>query len=524
MHMQLLPLLLLHGLCALVVAQGDMHPSIGMPAGCRLNVTNDCAPTYAALANASKLWACPAGTKSAHSTWPDQCVTGNDPTGNPLCPGKLTDADPCCCPKQGCYAEPKFNTIIGVCQGASCACGSSSTRAPSCAPQGDADRCGSMPSQDGDVSQDRVFQLSEGHAHGQTAGSWSSRNRTAAAGACTGESVACCFGANVERLVPFYDAGTRATVNYLAAYQYDEAAGHWVQQPESSFNADGALPPFDLMKPYGGLPKEQAWLAPQPGGAVYWAVGYYAAGVAGVGAPGAMWVMSTEEWWGGTWYMLNQLELDRGPAVPYAPSDACRPTDDNCWAAGNAGEMDFLEPAWQSGKASDPSVSSDYRAAYATQNNQIGRMFNGGVNTGGFASSNYLLTGGKDGGEPVVYVAVVDKVGNWVYRIPADEAAAIWPGIGRKKAAPTVTSAPAKRPTSMNPCTTDFCATFTSNCQATNVSAARAQNCPFNGDQGFCGNWFSPFADTHQPLFPSDDCERDVRGGVTMPWCVEMVP
>ena len=48
MHMQLLPLLLLHGLCALVVAQGDMHPSVGMPAGCRLNVTNDCAPTYAA--------------------------------------------------------------------------------------------------------------------------------------------------------------------------------------------------------------------------------------------------------------------------------------------------------------------------------------------------------------------------------------------------------------------------------------------------------------------------------------------
>ena len=30
------------------------------------------------------------------------------------------------------------------------------------------------------------------------------------------------------------------------------------------------------------------------------------------------------------------------------------------------------------------------------------------------------------------YVAVVDSVGNWVYRLPADKANEIWPGIGRK--------------------------------------------------------------------------------------------
>ena len=30
------------------------------------------------------------------------------------------------------------------------------------------------------------------------------------------------------------------------------------------------------------------------------------------------------------------------------------------------------------------------------------------------------------------YVAVVDSVGNWVYRLPADRANEIWPGIGRK--------------------------------------------------------------------------------------------
>lgn len=54
---------------------------------------------------------------------------------------------------------------------------------------------------------------------------------------------------------------------------------------------------------YGGLPREQAWLAPQPGGSVFWSLGYYAAGggARGVGPPGAMFVLSTEEWWGGTW-------------------------------------------------------------------------------------------------------------------------------------------------------------------------------------------------------------------------------
>ncbi len=36
--------------------------------------------------------------------------------------------------------------------------------------------------------------------------------------------------------------------------------------------------------------------------AVFWSVGYYPAGVRGVGPPGAMFVMSTEDWWGGTWY------------------------------------------------------------------------------------------------------------------------------------------------------------------------------------------------------------------------------
>ena len=53
-------------------------------------------------------------------------------------------------------------------------------------------------------------------------------------------------------------------------------------QPESSFNTNGSAPPYDLMKRFGGLTEEDAWLAPNPGGAASWGLGYYPAGVKGV--------------------------------------------------------------------------------------------------------------------------------------------------------------------------------------------------------------------------------------------------
>ena len=282
-------------------AQGSMHPQTGFPPSCNLSVTFDCAPTYSDLKAASELWQCPAGDRTPASTWPEQCVAGSG--SNPLCPGELSNTSPCCCPKAGCYSEPRFNTVLGVCKGGSCACGSSKTSAPSCAPEGAADKCANL-----------------------------------GATPCSGPQVACCFGNNVERLVPFYDEGTKAVVNYLAAYEFDKDAKRWVRQGESSFNTNGSQPAYDLLKAFGGLPPSDAWMAPQPGGAVYWSLGYYAAGVKGVGAPGAMFVLSTEHWWGGTWYMLNQLELDRGPAKGY-PAAGCPTTNDNCWASGNAGEM-----------------------------------------------------------------------------------------------------------------------------------------------------------------------------------------
>jgi hypothetical protein len=466
---------------------GNMHPSIPMPANCNLSYfdtsRNNCAPSYAELFDADALWVCPTGANTSGTcAGAGSCVPGV-PIGdsaNPVCQVGLSDATPCCCPKAGCSVEPAFNWVIGVCKGAGCAC--SNYSAPSC-------------------------------------GAGSGRCSTA----CAGPVVPCCFDNDVSPLVPFYEEGTHARINYVASYQFNATSARWDIAPASSFNTDGRFPAFDLMRPFGGLAPAQAWLAPQPGGSVFWSVGYYPAGVPGVGPPGALFVLSTEDWWGGTWYMLNALTLDRGPAFSF-PAEGCQGgVNDNCWAAGNAGEMDFLEPGWNR----PATAALYYTPAFATSANQVGRCFTGGVNTGGFGSSNYVLTEASplSGAppEPVVYVAVVDSVGNWVYRIPAARVDEVWPGLGRTTAAASLQAAPAVRPDSVNPGTTPYGLSFTSNCQARNVTSARQQNCVFSAVQGFCGNWWALMQNTGQPLFPNENCTRDVRGGEVMPWCADMV-
>jgi hypothetical protein len=82
--------------------------------------------------------------------------------------------------------------------------------------------------------------------------------------------------------------------------------------------------------------------------------------------------------------------------------------------------MDFLEPGWNK----PATALLNYTQSYATQNNQAGRCFPAGVNPGGFNSQNVLLTERSPFApnrkpEPIVYVAVYDAVGAWVYRIPA---------------------------------------------------------------------------------------------------------
>ena len=218
----------------------------------------------------------------------------------------------------------------------------------------------------------------------------------------------------------------------------------------------------------------------EPGGSASWGLGYYPAGVRGVGGSdggAAMFVLSTEEWFGATWYMLNQLTLDRGPAAKI-PEAHCSVTDDNCWGAGNAGEMDFLEPGFGGGRGSATSLETDYRASFSTQNNQMGRLFPGGVNTGGWTSENYLLTPPIDAPEAIVCkspasfldqssagmswvcvervrvsadVAVVDSVGNYVYRIPAKDVGRVWPGIGRRTVNATLRAGKFTRTTLLGP-------------------------------------------------------------------------
>jgi len=152
--------------------------------------------------------------------------------------------------------------------------------------------------------------------------------------------------------------------------------------------------------------------------------------------------------------------------------------------------MDFLEPGWNNPKMS----TLDFRPSFSTQNNQVGRCFQGGVNGGGFGSQNYLLTEASPmqgaSAEAIVYVAVVDSVGTFVYRIPAADVEEIWPGLSRTTAAASLPAAPTRTPGSVNPGNTDFAATFTSNCQAKTYDDAQAQECEFNGQQGFCVSFY----------------------------------
>lgn len=314
MPLNVLHLLLLCSLLGTVTSTGspwtgNMHPQINFPQNCNISITGDCSPTYEDLNRSSALWPCPSGLVTSDTCGSStQCMIGEG-VDNPVCHG-LTPTQPCCCPKVGCAVTPHYNFVIGVCKGPSCACGSTKTTAPSCG--AGSGRCDSK---------------------------------------CSGPPVACCFGTDVTPLVPYYEEGTHAKINYLAAYNFNPSTNQWEIDQPSSFNTDAKFPTYDLMKAYGGLPEEQAWLAPQPGGSVFWSLGYYPAGVKGVGGQGGvMFVMSTEDWFGGTWYMLNQLSLDRGPGASYPKEGCLNGVNDNCWASGNAGEMDFLEPGWNNGE------------------------------------------------------------------------------------------------------------------------------------------------------------------------------
>ena len=145
----------------------------------------------------------------------------------------------------------------------------------------------------------------------------------------------------------YRNVGSQLIVKYVASYQWSITAKNWQIVKDSSFNTDGSRQEFDCAKPNGGLDKSLAWMQPQPGGAAAWTWGYYPAGVKGVGhlQELMLFMLSLERVWNMAWCMLNQVTLDKGPNIFY-PNDECAYGNNNCWAAGNAGEIDFLESVW----------------------------------------------------------------------------------------------------------------------------------------------------------------------------------
>ena len=338
----------------------------------------------------------------------------------------------------------------------------------------------------------------------------------------------------------YKDAGTQLLVNYIATYQWNSATHNWMMLRDSSFNTDGSLPAFDAMLPNGGLNKSSAWLKPQPGGAKDWTWGYYPAGVQGAGPPGMMFVLSVEKVWNMAWYMLNQVTLDKGPAIPY-PSAQCKYGSDNCLNSGNAGIIGLLESPYMI----NAGAIDNYRRLYATQWKQVGRSFigergstchaDGGWFDEDVTTNNYFLGTMPNATNPYVFVAVVDRVGTFIYRIPAAQINQIWPGLSHTTAACSLVSRPTQRPPNNGPPCDDsnpYCALFLPNCQAAAWGGALGyqgqtnQGCNVNTEQGWCENWWSLMDNTGQWLWPANGRQNVVfetpANAVPVPWNYEM--
>ena len=359
-------------------------------------------------------------------------------------------------------------------------------------------------------------------------------------GICKGDG---CGGyAGAPDTQSFKNAGSDMIVNYVASYQWDKGSKKWMLDKPSSFNTDGSKQPYDTIKPNGGLSEDDAWMQPQPGGAAAWTWGFYPAGVRGVGPPGMMFVLSVKSAWNIAWYMLNQVNLDKGPAVGY-PANNCTYGNSNCWASGNSGEIDFLESVW----TVNSGATDNYRRLYSTQWNQIGRSFvgqqgatcnsDGGWFTDTLTTNNYFRGAKRADSTPYVFVAVVDSVGTFIYRIPSGQVGTIWPGLTETTANCTLDSRPAQRPPNSGPPCNDsnsYCALFLPNCQADMWGGASAgrqgganQGCKVNGQQGWCQNWWRLFDNTGQWLWPENGRPSVINfqrpaAPVTMPWNYEM--
>lgn len=158
-------------------------------------------------------------------------------------------------------------------------------------------------------------------------------------------------------------------------------------------------------------------------------------------------------------------------------------------------------------------------------------------------SNNYFLgTNPNDtsssSSKSFIWVAVVDSIGTFIYRIPSENATTIWPGLTETTADCTLQNRPSIRPLNDGPpcddSKDDYCALFIPNCQSTTWGGASAgssgaanEGCKTTSNQGWCNNWWSLFDDTNQWLWPQNGTKSIVQyqspaPAKEMPWNSEM--
>ena len=301
---------------------------------------------------------------------------------------------------------------------------------------------------------------------------------------------------------------------------------NWTQVADSSINTQAVAPGVNLsVGNASGL--EQA------GGAEMWNRGVYIPGVAGLGPPGMMFVISCEYCREFSWYMLNQATLDRGPSAATCQQDLSK-QEDNCWASGSAGEIDFLETAfWDpalyntSQPDGTPNPNRNNSRLVVTSYNGAGRCFpsfsgvtpHGSLqpprDSGGMCSNDYFVEDGK----AHMYAAVVDRRGATVYRDPD------WPGLTKHTASMVLVSGAPHKPDQLRPpCNVGgSCAINTPSCLTLQAHSARplpkgipdclSSVAPPEWNASIAGhctaetNWWELFDDTGQHVLEHGTCD-----------------
>lgn len=273
------------------------------------------------------------------------------------------------------------------------------------------------------------------------------------------------------RNVPACATSSGVQINYVAAYQFDGA--QWVMMDDSTA---GNIEDWGV---YGNHAEGTGWESAKNGfgwqggdwNTKYapWARGNGPEGPRGLTPPGALWILSAENFYYGAFYMLTQLTLNlAGKGMP---------TGTNCWTweldpvegaggwnpsgptPGNLNQLYATSNAQSSGcmplahsakqtQANQESFSQPeiFRGYCAGNPNEPGcSPWQGGHNVqwSGGSSSTHRFE--NLWGQPYVFAVVIDADGYWTYRwIPEGDGDGTtgWPGVNRYSAQRTLPSNP----------------------------------------------------------------------------------